>query len=151
VQGTATDTPAPGTSTAVPTCNISFSDVEQGSTFYAYVECLACRAVINGYSDGTFRTGNPVTRGQLSKIVSNSAGFNETPDEQTFEDVPPGSTFYLYIERMALHGAVSGYPCGGSGEPCGPSNLPYFRPQADASRGQVTKIVSVVFVPVCTP
>jgi hypothetical protein len=143
VPGTATDTPGPGTPTTTPTCNISFVDVEQGSTFYPYIECLACRAVIAGYSDGTFRPGDSVTRGQLSKIVSNAAGFTDEPAGQTFQDVVPGSTFYLFVERMAIHGAVSGYACGGTGEPCGPNNLPYFRPQVAAIRGQIAKIVAL--------
>ncbi len=143
VPGTSTDTPGPGTPTTTPTCIITFVDVDQGSTFYPYIECLACRAVISGYSDGTFRPGDHVTRGQLSKIVSNAAGFSDEATGQTFQDVVPGSTFYLYVERMAIHGAVSGYPCGGAGEPCGPNNLPYFRPQVDALRGQIAKIVAL--------
>ena len=56
-------------------CPIQFSDVPEGSTFYVYVRCLACRGIVSGYGDGTFRPNNNVTRGQLSKIVSNAAGF----------------------------------------------------------------------------
>lgn len=41
---------------------------------------------------------------------------------------------------------MGGYQCGGIGEPCGASgaasgNLPYFRPNANAGRGQIAKIV----------
>jgi N-acetylneuraminic acid mutarotase len=123
-------------------CVISFTDVPVGSTFYEYIRCLACRGIINGYPDGTFRPNNNVTRGQLSKIVSNSAGFSD-PATQMFEDVPPGSTFFDYIGRLAARGYINGYPCGGPGEPCvPPGNLPYFRPNANATRGQISKIVS---------
>ncbi|MEO5951883.1 MAG: S-layer homology domain-containing protein, partial [Chloroflexia bacterium] len=62
-----------------------------------------------------------------------------------------GSTFYEYAERLASRSIMSGYPCGGVGEPCGSGNLPYFRPANDATRGQVTKIVSNAFFPNCTP
>jgi hypothetical protein len=119
-----------------------FSDVLEGSTFYPYVRCLACRGIINGYADGTFKPNNDVTRGQLSKIVANSAGFSDPQPDQMFEDVPVGSTFQVYIGRLASRGFISGYPCGGSGEPCGPNNLPYFRPNSNATRGQISKIVS---------
>jgi hypothetical protein len=61
---------------------------------------------------------------------------------QTFEDVPPGSTFYLYIERMASRGIIAGYPCGGAGEPCMPGSRRYFRPNANSTRGQIAKIVA---------
>jgi hypothetical protein len=132
------------TTTASPTpCAISFSDVPVGSTFYTFVRCLACMGIVGGYQDGTFRPNNNVTRGQIAKIVSNAAGFNEPVSGQTFEDVPPGSTFYTYTERLASRGVMSGYPCGGVGEPCmPPGNLPYFRPNANATRGQISKIVA---------
>ncbi|HKP53289.1 MAG TPA: PQQ-dependent sugar dehydrogenase [Chloroflexia bacterium] len=119
-----------------------FSDVPPDNTFYPFVQCIACQGIISGYSDGTFRPGNDVTRGQLSKIVSNSAGFNEPPGGQLFEDVLPGSTFYDWVQRLANRGYIGGYPCGGPGEPCGSGNLPYFRPNANATRGQISKIVS---------
>jgi trimeric autotransporter adhesin len=98
---------------------------------------------VNGYPDGTFLPNNPVTRGQLAKIVSQSAGFMEPVSGQTFEDVVPGSTFYDYIERLASRSVMGGYQCGiDPSEPCGPGNRPYFRPNAGATRGQLTKIVS---------
>jgi hypothetical protein len=116
--------------------------VQPGSTFYQYIHCLSCRGIINGYPDGTFRPNNNVTRGQLSKIVSNSAGFDDNQTTQMFQDVPPGSTFFQYIGRLASRGYMSGYPCGDPGEPCGPGNLPYFRTNNNATRGQISKIVA---------
>jgi hypothetical protein len=140
----ATNTPAPGvTPPPEPTsCTVSFTDVPPGSAFYPYVQCLACRGIVSGYSNGKFRPEVNVTRGQAAKIVSNSAGFDDPPVGQTYEDVPPGHTFYLFIERLSSRGLVSGYPCGGPGERCGPENRPYFRPVADASRGQISKLIS---------
>jgi hypothetical protein len=103
---------------------------------------LACEGIVSGYVDGTFRPNRLVTRGQLSKIVSNAAGFGDPVAGQTFEDVPPGSTFYTYTERLAVRGIIGGYACGGSpGEPCvPPGNRPYFRTVASATRGQIAKI-----------
>jgi hypothetical protein len=125
-------------------CTIQFTDVLPGSTFYPFVHCLACLGIINGYTDGTFRPNNPVTRGQLSKIVSNAAGYAENHTGQTFEDVAVGSTFYLYIERLASRSIINGYACGGLGELCvPPTNRPYFRPNANVTRGQVSKIVAI--------
>ncbi|MEO5953822.1 MAG: S-layer homology domain-containing protein, partial [Chloroflexia bacterium] len=132
--------PPPPTSTP---CPITFIDVQQGSTFYDNIRCLACRGVVNGYPVGTFRPQNNVTRGQLSKIVSNSAGFSNPAGTQIFEDILPGSTFYDFVQRLASRGYIGGYPCGGAGEPCvPPTNRPYFRPNNNASRGQISKIVS---------
>ncbi len=118
-----------------------FSDVPAGSAFYAPVNCLLCRGLISGYADGTFRPNNQVTRGQLAKIVSNAAGFTEDPGAQIYEDVAPGYTFYEWINRLSRRGYMGGYACGGVGEPCN-TGMPYFRPVANATRGQTSKIVA---------
>lgn len=49
-----------------------FSDVPDGSPFYAYVETAYHHSIISGYADGTFRPGANATRGQISKIVYNA-------------------------------------------------------------------------------
>ena len=146
---TPTNIPNPSP-TPPPSCSIQFTDVPPGSTFYSYVQCLACRNILGGYSTGCstgnpcFKPGNPVTRGQLAKIVSNSAGYNEQHSGQTFQDVPVGSTFYAFVERLASRSIIGGYACGGTGEPCvPPANLPYFRPNAQVARGQTSKIVAI--------
>ncbi|HEY0068353.1 MAG TPA: S-layer homology domain-containing protein, partial [Chloroflexia bacterium] len=152
------------TGTAVPVatstvCPIQFADVQPGDTFYEFIRCLACRHIVSGYPCGDpgedcnndnepyYRPGANVTRGQLSKIIANSAGLSDTPAEgqQQFADVEPGDPFYLYVERLAQTGAISGYPCGGPGgtEPCDEEDRPYFRPNNPATRGQISKIVSI--------
>ncbi|HEX9990561.1 MAG TPA: S-layer homology domain-containing protein [Chloroflexia bacterium] len=141
--GTATHIIGSATPDATPTiCSIQFVDVPVGSTFYPYVRCLACRNIISGYPDGTFKPQNNATRGQIAKIISNAAGLQYPPGSQIFQDVAPGSTFYDFIWRLADRGYVGGYPCGGPGEPCEPGNLPFFRPNANITRGQISKIVA---------
>ena len=139
-----------------PACSLEFQDVAQDNTFYPFVRCLACKGILGGYPCGSpgepcngsgdpyFRPANNVTRGQLSKIVSESAGFNDSipPSRRTYQDVPPDGPFWLWIERLTSRGVMSGYPCGGDGEPCVVPNSTYFRPQGNATRGQLTKIVA---------
>lgn len=135
-------TPAP--SPTPTSCPIQFTDVPEGSTFYPYVRCLACRGILSGYEDGTFRPNDPHTRGQAAKIVSNAAGYSDPipSSRQTFSDIPPSHTFWLYAERAFLHGVFEGYPCGDPGEPCDDEQRPYYRPATNPTRGQLAKIVS---------
>ncbi|MDQ3927539.1 MAG: S-layer homology domain-containing protein, partial [Chloroflexota bacterium] len=136
---------ASATAISTPTsCTVSFSDVPPNNTFYTYIRCLACRGIVGGYSDGTFRPNNNITRGQIAKVVSNAAGFYESPGAQIYEDVPPAHTFYAWINRLSRRGHMGGYPCGTNAyEPCvAPDNRPYFRPNAPATRGQLSKIVA---------
>ena len=128
-QPTSTPGGPPPTAT-VPPGGHTYTDVPPESPFYSFITCLANRNIIAGYADGTFRPGNPVTRGQLSKIVSNAAGYSEPVTGQTFSDVPPGSPFYEFVERMARRGVIGGYADG------------TFRPGANATRGQISKIVA---------
>ena len=135
--------PSPAPTSSV--CAITFADVPPGSAFYPYVRCLACLGVVYGYPDGTFRPGNTLTRGQLAKVVSNAAGLAQPVTGQTFEDVPLGSPFYMYVEQLRTMGVIDGYPCGGPGEPClPPQDRPYYRPYAGANRGQAAKIIAGV-------
>src|SRR5919201_6125682 len=60
------------------------------------------------------------------------------PLNATFADVPRGSTFYTFVETAYCHQVLSGYDCGGPGEPC-PGR--YFRPNNNATRGQIAKMV----------
>jgi N-acetylmuramoyl-L-alanine amidase len=147
-----------------PPAGQTFQDVPPSHTFYTWVERVAVRGIIGGYPCGGvgepcsppnnrpyFRPNNIMTRGQLAKVVSNAAGYNEPPTTHTFQDVPPGSPFYMWVERVATRGIIGGYPCGGVGEPCMPGNRPYFRPNNPVTRGQTSKIVSNAFFPSCGP
>jgi hypothetical protein len=140
---TATSTPVPATATA---CTITFIDVPVTDPFYANIRCLACRGIIGGYADGTFRPNNNITRGQIAKVVANAAGFSEPVTGQRYADVLPTNTFYEWIERLSQRGYMGGYPCGlRTTEPCQPpENRPYFRPFENATRGQLSKIVANV-------
>ena len=119
-----------------------FYDVPLDDPFYAYIEYMADHGIISGYADNTFHPGNPVTRGQLTKMVTLGLGWPiAPPPTPTFADVPPTQPFYGFIEAAAAHGVISGYACGGPSEPCDPLNRPYFRPNALVTRAQLTKII----------
>jgi hypothetical protein len=131
-----------------------YADVPPENTFYNHVNYMTCLGIMSGYECGGpgepcgqdnlpyFRPNNDITRSQLSKIVSNAAGFNEDPGAPIYADVSQDNIFYPYIQRLTRRFVLSGYPCGGPGEPCDSENTPYFRPFANATRGQISKIVA---------
>lgn len=144
------------------TGNQIFEDVLPASTFYDPIQQLASRGYIGGYPCGQvgtepcgisnrayFRPGTNTTRGQLSKIVSQAAGFLDDPGAQQFADVSPGSPFFVWINRLALRYVIGGYPCGGPDEPCDTQSRPYFRASSQVTRGQTAKIVANTFYPNC--
>jgi len=145
-----------------PVSGQTFQDVPTSNAFYEQVERMSARGIISGYPCGSpgepcvgptnrpyFRVNAGATRGQISKIIASAASYSEPPVGQTFQDVPPTHTFYAWTQRLAGRGIMGGYPCGGTGEPCGPGSRPYFRPSNSATRAQVSKIVTNTFFPSC--
>lgn len=74
----------------------------------------------------------------MAKVVSNAAAFSEAHDEVTFADVRTTHTFYIYIQRLAARGVVSGYNDPGR---CLNGAAPCFLPDALVTRGQMSKFV----------
>jgi hypothetical protein len=60
---------------------------------------------------------------------------------QCFADVAPGTTFFDYANHVYQQEIVTGYPCGGAGEPCDDQNRPYYRPGNQVTRAQMSKFV----------
>ena len=107
-----------------------FLDVPASNAFYPFVETAYNRGIISGYGDGTFRWGNNVTRGQLSKIVVLAEGWSiNTGGGPHFTDVPSSNPFYSFIETAYNHSIISGY------------SDSTFRPGNNATRGQISKII----------
>lgn len=116
--------------------NPTFSDVPRLHPYYRYIETAVAQGIIGGYADGTFRPDNTVTRGQMSKIVvvagQRRYGWPiDTSGGPHFSDVPPGSTFYQFVETAYNRGLVSGYADG------------TFRPGNHAARAHIAKMLSL--------
>lgn len=65
--------------------------------------------VIGGYSDGTFRPDNYITRGAVAAILDRVHGFDRTGVTKDFSDVPETHTFYNPIMECADNNVIRGY------------------------------------------
>jgi hypothetical protein len=139
-----------------PPAQATYADVVPSSGFYTDIEALAAVGSMGGYACGGpgepcdalsrpyFREFVSVTRGQLARIVASAASVPLlNPPAGSFADVAPASPFYVQIETLAAAGVVSGYACGGPGEPCDAIARPYFRPYANVTRAQAAKVVAL--------
>jgi hypothetical protein len=144
--------------TTPPAGGYTFTDVPPSHPFFAYIETAAANGIVSGYTCG--EPGEPcdtaqrpyfhpyanITRGQLAKIDALAADWPViNPPFASFQDVTPASAFYAYVETAYCYAVISGYTCGGAGEPCDDRQRPYFRPQYSATRGQLAKIVTNTF------
>ena len=104
----------------------TFTDVPSGNPFCGAIEWLAAEGIANGWPDGTFRPGEPVTReataaflyrkllGDAAPIMPSTCG--------AFADVSTGNPFCTEIEWMASMGISTGWSDG------------TFRPGLDVER-----------------
>lgn len=110
-----------------------FKDVPDSHTYRVQIETLAQLGIINGYSDGTFRPNEQVTRQQFAKMVILAMRINVTEDDKcAFIDVKKSSDIDLYPDNYVAAAArekiVVGYE--------GPSG-PIFKPEAAITLSQL--------------
>lgn len=128
---------------ALTDCAVMFSDLPADHRAYPYVHCLACRNIMGGYADGTFRPDASVTRGEIAHVIALAAGYTDAipANRQTFVDVPATDPNWLYIEQAYTHGLLTGYECGVA--PGGPCPGRYFHPEHHVTRAQTAKLVTL--------
>lgn len=94
----------------------SFPDVADGHTYNREIGYLSENKFVNGFSDGTFRPENEITRGELTKIVINSVYSQDRIDDcsflDEFPDVSSVNVFYDYICMAKKYGVINGYSDG---------------------------------------
>src|SRR5215204_6081747 len=92
---------------------------------------LALVLPIIALSPSGFAAGSTEADGQSRPEATCPAG------GQCFADVVPDNAFYAFANRLYQQDIVSGYACGGLGEPCDAANRPYYRPGSSVTRAQM--------------
>lgn len=122
----------------------SFSDVRMDTETGRAIDYLSERGVVSGYSDGTFRPGNDVTRAQAAKIVAgalkmesfmskNPEVVSEYPEDfrpQPFRDLATTNAYFEPVIALREWGAMVGYD----------DNT--FKPNNQLTRAQIAKILT---------
>jgi len=113
----------------------TFSDVPISNVFYQFVEAAAHAGAITGFSDGTFRPNDNVTRVQVAIITLRTCGYvASTPASPTFVGVPTSNFAYTAIETLVGRQIINGAACSsGSGLS--------FRPDDNFRRDELSKVV----------
>src|SRR5690606_34652886 len=81
--------------------NPGFKDVTVNNPNYRYIAALAEAGVINGYSDKTFKPKEPITRGQMAKILTLGFKFGiSTKLTHGFKDVSNKNANAYFIQTL---------------------------------------------------
>lgn len=109
---TETPTQTPTQTPAQTQTTTSFSDVSSNYWASPFIQALAQRNVISGFTDGTFKPDQPVTRAQFAAMIQKA--FNQNPTRQLsqggFRDVPANYWAASAIQEAYETGFMSGYP-----------------------------------------
>ena len=84
-----------------------YTDVNAGDWFNNAISTLSNAGIVTGYNDGTFRPNQPITRGEMAKIIANFANLNK--GTKSFTDLS-GHWSKTYVELAAGNGWIAGYP-----------------------------------------
>ena len=115
------------TSSGIQTVATGFSDVPRTHPYYVAITFLNQSGVIGGYSDGTFKPGNPINRAEVLKIILGGSGISgATEFRQDFPDVGQNDWFAPYVLKGKELGFVKGNDSDGTFAPGRQVNLAEF-------------------------
>ena len=113
-----TDAVAPGnettsqikTSASAPTLSgigAAYTDVYETSWEHEAVSALGGNGIIAGYTDGSYRPGNMITRAEFTKLIVTAFGIKANSLE--FSDVTESDWYHPYVSVAAGAGIIQGY------------------------------------------
>ncbi len=107
-----------------------FKDVSDSYWAKPFIDRLVKEGVINGYTDGTFKPEQVVTRAQFAVILRNAFAEDPVRKSRIFKDVPAKHWAAAAIDEAYTTGFMSAYP----------NNL--FRPDEKMTKSQTLVILS---------
>lgn len=118
----------------------SFTDVKDDSWYAEFVKALSSAGIVGGRGDGTFGTGENITRQDLAVILERALAYKGIELESgilSFNDNDDISEYAVSaISKMCASGVISGFPDGS------------VRPKESASRAQVAKVIYTILTSV---
>jgi biopolymer transport protein ExbD len=96
--------------------DITFTDVNKPWHEKLYIETLANKLIIQGYTDSqgnrTFAPGNDMTRAQFTTMLVKALALPSKKSEKTFPDVKESDSFKDALDTAVGYGIISGKPDG---------------------------------------
>ncbi|MBV9387333.1 MAG: S-layer homology domain-containing protein [Chroococcidiopsidaceae cyanobacterium CP_BM_ER_R8_30] len=101
-------TPAPVPTAAKP---VNFVDVPQNYWARPYIDALAARGIVSGFTDNYFRPDQPVTRAEFAAILQTAFNKNLVGQRaKEFKDTPTDFWAVPAINRATSDQFLNGYP-----------------------------------------
>lgn len=109
--------------------NVSFSDIVNAAWYTTIIKNMSSAGIINGYTDGTFRPDNYITRAEFVTMIMQSENIQNIRNSPfTDVDAKLWSSDYIYSANQA--GYIDGYSDG------------TFKPDNAITRAEAVKIIN---------
>lgn len=118
------------------TSNVFYDDVSSNDWYYSYITYATTRGYVEGFSDGTFRPNDDLSRAEAVVILLNVYGEDDqdfSAGDIDFWDVGTSDWFAYAVVIADENNIVEGYTDNS------------FRPYEDISRAEAAKIVDVAY------
>ncbi|MBD2086755.1 S-layer homology domain-containing protein [Trichocoleus sp. ST-U3] len=102
--------PVPAPTASAPAKPIDFSDVPDNYWARPYIQALVERNILAGFTDGTFRPDQPITRAEFTAPLRKAFGQKPAQNALNFKDVPSGYWAEAGIKQAVATGFLKGYP-----------------------------------------
>lgn len=86
----------------------TFTDVPVSYEHYGAIAALAEKKILNGYTDGSFKPNEPITRAQMAKIVANAFELSSVFETLPFTDVNRQAESFRYINALYSYAITTG-------------------------------------------
>lgn len=105
-----------------------YTDVPKKHWAYSTIQNMSKQGIVNGYSNGTFKPNESLTREQFAKMLALALDLEPSSNQKaTFSDVDVKRWSYPYIEGVKDY--LQGY--------YGPIGKPFYKPAAIITREEV--------------
>lgn len=102
--------PATVAAPSAPAKAINFSDIPDNYWARPYIQALVERNILAGFTDGTFRPDQPITRAEFTAPLRKAFGQKPAQNALNFKDVPSGYWAEPGIKQAVATGFLKGYP-----------------------------------------
>lgn len=113
--------------------NPVYSDVQPTQWFSQHIGYLSNKNQITGYSDGTFKPYQVITRGEAAALIGRALGYDGMQSDTVFNDVPKSSFASGYIQQAVEAKIISGY------------DDDTFKPEKNITRAEMAILITKAF------
>lgn len=117
-----------------------FNDLDHTAKLYRYAMTLKCNGIISGFSDGSFRINDTVTREAAMKFIISAARYSQNDQNyissihnNIFVDVTQSNFFKNYINAAYSNNIITGY------------HDSKFKPKNFITRAEAAKLIDLMY------